>query len=148
MNELHRVHIGTAWLPDEKPRFGDERPRVFEFEWPYFEGDAVIRVFKGNVTLKQGLKSSTIDVNIKMLPNVQERWHHEPIEEGVDLEMSLLCGHGVQRWTMRHGIGELGCHDEPRGVWCATHSAFQLIVSDISHLELYLWRDEFAPCHP
>lgn len=146
MNELHRVPIGTAWLPDEKPRFADERPRVFEIDLPYAEQGVLIGVFKGTVILKQGLRSSTVDVSIELVPNTHDPWHHEPIEEGVDLEMDLLCGHGVQRWTMRHGIGQLSCHNESRLVWSALHNVPQLLVSDISHLELYLWRDEFVLC--
>lgn len=147
MNELHRVHVGTAWLPDMKPRFGDDQPRIFEFEWDLIEQDALIRTFNGSIVLRQHPRSAYVEVDIAMSPNPLDRWHHEPIDENVDLEMDMLSGHGVQRWTMRHGIGNLTCEDVPRSVWHATHVATQLFASEISHMELYIWREEFRRCH-
>lgn len=146
LHELHRVPVGTAWLPVEPPRFGDDRPRVFEVSWDYIEEGHLIRHFRGTVTLQQGLRNSTVDVRIEMLPNPNECWQHDPVEESVDLEIDLLSGHGVKRWSMRHGIGEVMAEDGPRMVWTAKHAAAQLLVSDISHLELYLWRERFVRC--
>lgn len=144
MNELHRMPVGTAWLPDPPPRFGDERPRVFKIDMDYVEGGHLIRHFEGSITLQQGVRGSTVAVDLQMSPNPNEHWSHQPIEEAVDLEVDLLSGHGVQRWSLRHGIGELTGDDAPRAVWHATHSASQLLVSEISHLELYLWCDAFV----
>lgn len=149
MNELHelyRVPIGTAWLPEEPLRLGDDRPHVFEVSWDYIEDGHLIRHFGGQVTLQQGLRGSTVEVQLEMTPNPNECWQHEPVEESVDLEIDLLSGHGVKRWSIRHGIGELRADDGPRKVWSAKHSAAQLLASDISHMELYLWRERFVRC--
>lgn len=146
MNELFRVAVGSVWLPDEKPHFHlDEVPRVIEFAFDYLEDGVLIRHFVGSVELKQGLKSATIGVNIEMLPNPIERWRHDPVEENVDLELELLSGHAIVRWAMRHGIGQLTGDEAPRTVWQATHVG-QLFTSEITHMDIYLWRDRFVRC--
>jgi len=148
MNELHRMPVGTAWLPDQPPRFGDERPRVFKIDMDYVENGHLIRHFEGSVALQQGARGSTIAVDLQMSPNPNEHWVHQPLDEAVDLEVDLLCGHGVRRWSMRHGIGELSGEDGSRPVWHATHFSPQLLISDISHLELYMWFESFALVQP